>query len=400
MGVRITRVQWLTLLAGHLGWLLDGFDVMLYAFALLTIRTEFGLNGAQAGSLASVTLLASSFGGAVAGFLADRVGRVRVLVYSILVYSLATGLTATAHSLGAFLFFRTLVGIGLGAEWSAGSVLVSETWPASHRGKAAGLMQSGWALGYIAAALLSGWVLPRHGWRVLFVLGAAPALVTLWIRRKVPEPKIWLETRSHSTFSELFESRHLGRVAIASTLSASVLFAYWGLFTWVPAYLALPAAQGGAGLSLTKSVSWIVVMQLGAFAGYLSFGFLADRFGRRRTFAVFVLAAAALVLVYGLGTRDQTLLLVLSPLLGFFGHGYFSVFGALLSELFPTRIRATAQGFCYNSGRALSALAPLALGALVDRGGAGLALASTSAVFALGGVLIFAVPETQGDALK
>src|SRR5262245_32735281 len=176
----LTPVQWRTLWAAFLGWALDGMDVLLYAFALSAIRSEFGMSAAAAGGLASATLVASAFGGIVFGVLADRFGRVRTLIVSILTYSVFTALMATARSLPELVLWRTCVGLGLGGEWSTGSVLVSETWPAAHRGKAIGCVQSGWAIGYILAAVCAALVLPRFGWRALFVVGILPALVTLW----------------------------------------------------------------------------------------------------------------------------------------------------------------------------------------------------------------------------
>ncbi|MCU0292242.1 MAG: MFS transporter, partial [Thermoanaerobaculaceae bacterium] len=354
---QVTSTQWRVLAAAMAGWMLDAMDVMLYAFALPSIRTEFGLTGAQAGALASVTLLASAFGGIAFGVLADRIGRARALQLSILSYSVFTALTATAHSLPELVLWRTLVGLGLGGEWAAGSVLVAESWPAAHRGKAIGLMQSGWALGYILAALLTSAVLPRHGWRLLFALGLLPALLVGWIRRSVPEPSGFRAARPGALpWRELLRPPLLDRAAIATLLTTIVLFAYWGLFTWVPAYLSSPVDSGGAGLSIVRSSAFIIPMQLGAWAGYVLFGVMADRWGRRPTFTAFVLAAAAVVPVYGQLARHPTLLLALGPLLGFAGHGYFSLFGAMLAELFPGRIRGTAQGLCYNLGRAVSAL--------------------------------------------
>ncbi|MBK9963381.1 MAG: MFS transporter [Holophagales bacterium] len=181
------------LFAATSGWMLDAMDVMLYAFALTAIRAEFGLDGAQAGLLASVTLVASAVGGIGAGILADRFGRARILVLSILAYALFTGATATSRTVAELALWRALVGLGLGAEWSAGSVLVAETWPSAHRGKAIGLMQSGWAIGYVLAALLAAAVIPRFGWRPLFLLGVLPALLAVWVRWRVPEPAIWKE---------------------------------------------------------------------------------------------------------------------------------------------------------------------------------------------------------------
>ena len=395
------REHWRVLVAAQLGWMLDAMDVMLYAIALTAIRDEFHLSGAAAGALASVTLLASAGGGAGAGWLADRYGRTRVLIGSILVYSVFTGLTATAGTVAELALWRTLVGLGLGAEWSAGSVLVAETWPAEHRGKAIGFMQAGWAVGYILAALLAAAILPRWGWRPLFAAGVLPALLTFWIRRAVPEPEIWRRQARHApALGEIFGPPMLRRTLLATQLCAVLLFAYWGLFTWIPAYLASPVAQGGAGLGIVKSSAWIVPMQVGAFLGYTLFGVMADRWGRRPVFLFFVLGAGALVPVYGAGNRSEALLAALGPLVGFFGHGYFSVFGALLAELFPSRVRGTAQGFCYNTGRAASALAPAAIGAIAAYWGIGGALAITAVFFVAAGALMFTLPETRGAELE
>lgn len=402
----ISSRQWKTLLAAQLGWMLDGMDVMLYAFALTAIRKEFGLSSAEGGALASVTLVASAFGGILFGILADRIGRSRALIYSILTYSVFTAMTASSGTIAELVLWRTLVGLGLGGEWSAGSVLVSETWPAEHRGKAIGFMQSGWAIGYILAALLSALIIPSLGWRVLFVVGILPALLTVWIRRNVPEPEIWVSRERKSRFEilplirEIFRGPLAKRTLIATFTTTSVLFAYWGLFTWIPTFLSTPEDLGGAGLTIVRSSEWIIPMQLGAFLGYVFFGFLADRFGRKPTFIVFLVAATLLVPLYGQLGRNDTLLLLLGPFLGFFGHGYFSVFGSLLAELFPTRIRASAQGLAYNTGRAFSALAPFTIGALADVYGIGSALALTSAFFLAGAALITLLPETRGSQLE
>jgi len=374
-------------------------DVMLYAFALTAIRDEFHLSSAAAGAMASATLLASAFGGILFGALADRIGRGRALVYAILIYSGFTGLTATATGVTALLVWRTLVGTGMGGVWSAGSVLVAESWPAEHRGKAAGLMQSGWAIGYILAALLAAAVMPRWGWRPLFVAGVAPALLAVWILARVEEPQRVAATQRHGDAESLWTRVTLTRMGLATSVTSCVLFAYWGLFTWIPSYLSSPMSRGGAGMSIVQSTTWIVPMQVGAFFGYTLFGFLADRFGRRPVFLTFVLGAAILAPIYGQWGRHPAALMLLGPLIGFFGHGYFSVFGAMLAELFPTPIRATAQGLCYNVGRGASALAPFTIGALADRFGIGSALAFTSVFFAAGGALIFLLPETRGEKL-
>ena len=391
------------LVAATAGWMLDAMDVMLYAFALSAIRSEFGLTSGQAGALASVTLVAAAVGGIGAGALADRYGRARILRVAVLTYSIFTALTATATNVWQLVLWRALLGLGMGGEWSAGSVLVAETWRPEHRGKAVGVMQSGWAVGYIIAAALAAVILPRFGWRPLFLIGVLPALLALWIRRNVSEPERWSPATGGSwveNFRAVFGPGLLARTLTATFIATLLLFAYWGLFTWVPTFLAAPVEQGGAGMGVVRSTGWIVPMQLGALAGYLSFGFLADRFGRRPVFLLFVLSSAVIVPVYGAAARDATLLMLLGPLVGFFGHGYFSVFGAMLAELYPTRLRATAQGFCYNAGRAVSALAPAAIGAIADARGLGGALGFTAMFYVAAGLLIFRLPETRGRELE
>ncbi|MEO8276336.1 MAG: MFS transporter [Thermoanaerobaculia bacterium] len=387
------------LTAAFAGWTLDAMDFVLYLLAIPLLRKEFALDARQAGLLASAALLSSALGGVVFGRIADRIGRARTLSFTILVYSFASLGSATAQSIGQLLFWRTVLGLGLGGEWSAGSVLVAENVPAAHRGKAIGLMQSGWAVGYQLATVAAGFVLPRFGWRALFALGVAPALVVVWIRRRLQEAPIQRAAVPPVPFSALLRPPLAGRTLVATALAAAVMFGYWGLFTWMPSFLAAPTAQGGAGLGLVRSTGWIVPMQIGAFFGYLSFGYAADRFGRRASFAVYLVAAAALVVAYGALVREPWILLVLGPFLGFFGHGYFSLFGAQLAELFPAAIRATAQGFCYNSGRALSAFAPATIGALADRRGLASALAATAVFFLLGAALVGLLPETRGVEL-
>ncbi len=401
----INSVQWKALFAAQAGWMLDAMDIMFYAFALVSIQKEFGLTSAEAGGLASLTLIASAIGGIFFGVVADRIGRVHALMFSILSYSVFTALTATAQTVWMLILWRTLVGLGMGGEWSAGSVLVSEIMPSEHRGKAIGFMQAGWAIGYIFAAIIAALVLPVLGWRVLFLVGIIPAFLTLWIRRNIPEPEIWKNktnktVKPTSSILTIFKPPLVKKTLIATLITTSVLFAYWGLFTWMPSFLSKDISQGGAGLGIVKSSTWIIPMQIGAFFGYLSFGFFADRFGRRPVFFVFLVFAAILVIVYGQLARHEIILLLLGPFIGFFGHGYFSVFGAMLSELFPTHIRGTAQGLTYNLGRAFSALAPFTVGALADIYGIGSALAVTAFFFLLGAGFIYLLPETKGQSLE
>jgi MFS family permease len=385
-----------------LGFALDALDVMLYVFALQSLRREFGWTNAQAGLVNSAMLVAAAVGGVAAGILSDRIGRRRTLIYTILLYSFASAGAAFSRGLGDLLFWRVLVGLGLGGEWSAGATLVAESWPAEHRGKAASVMQSGWALGYMAAAVISTVVLPRFGWRALFLVGVLPALITLWIRRHVNEPEIWLRSRLavRPALATLFRAPLARRTLAATACASAVLLGYWGLFTWLPAFLGASRAEGGAALDTGAIGRFLLIAQAGAFFGYLSFGLIADRVGRRPAFAIFTLSAAALIPVYGSlpmwsGEAAAPWLLALGPLIGFFGAGYFSLFGSMLAELFPTGLRGTAQGFTYNAGRVLSAAAPYTVGAIADEAGVGTALALNAGFFVAAAVLVFTLPETK-----
>ena len=386
----LTEPRWLALWAAMAGYMLDAMDALLYVFAIQTLRTEFGMSNAVAGLASSATLVFSACGGVLAGILSDRVGRRKTLIWTILTYSLASAGTATAHSIGELMFWRALVGLGLGGEWSAGATLVAEWWPAKNRGKAMGLMQSGWAIGYVLAAAAAAIILPRWGWRALFLVGVLPALLTAWIQRYVQEPPAWIESAGPARWTFLFRPP-LARITLLTTsLSTAVLFG--------------ALASGGAGLDIVHTTTWIIVMQIGTFCGYLVFGWLADRLGRRPAFAIYVVAAALLTPFYGsvprwAGNSSGMWLLIIGPFIGFFGTGYFSLFGAMLAELYPTPIRGAGQGFAYNFGRGLSALAPFAVGAIADRSGLGLALGLNSAFFLTGAVLVYLLPETKNAEL-
>ena len=391
----ITRRQWITLFSAQAGYMLDAMDVLLFVLTINVLRDVFHLSAAQAGLVSSFTLAFSAAGGIVFGILSDRIGRARSLIFSILIFSLASAGTAASWNLASLLFWRAVIGIGLGAEWSTGAVLVAETWPPEHRAKAVGIMQSGWALGYMLAAGMTAVILPRFGWRALFLAGLFPALLALLIRRHVREPEIWQRTaHNRSAPREIFQGILRRRTILASLLASTVLFAYWGLFTWIPGFLSASIEKGGAGLTVVKSSGFVVPMQMGAFAGYVMFGWLADKIGRRPAFVLYVIAAAILTPIYG-ATRDEHTLLALGPAIGFTGTGFFSMFGAMLSELYPTGVRGAGLGFVYNIGRGCSALAPWTVGFFADHYGIGTSLALNSAFFALGAILVFTLPETK-----
>jgi MFS family permease len=388
--------------AASLGWMLDSFDVMLYAIVLAALIEDPALHMTTtiAGALGSVTLLSAAAGGMAFGVIADRIGRKRALMAAILIYSIFTAACGFAQSVAQLAVFRVLLGLGMGGEWATGAALVSETFPARHRGKALAFVQSAWAIGYGLAALVNVIVMPRWGWRGVFFVGVLPALFTLWIRRRVEEPPMWRSASQtdRGRLRMLFEP-HVASITIAIMLMNSwCLFAWWGLNLWVPAYLRLSPAQGGIGLSSSMMSNFVIAMQVGMWFGYVTFGFMADAVGRKRTYVTYLVVAAFLLPVYGM-LRQPAALLVLGPFVAFFGTGYFSGLGALIAEIYPTAVRATAAGIGYNFGRIASAAAPYTVGALAATRGFGVAFAVAGAAFLLAAVMWIWIPETRNREL-
>src|SRR5579871_3760879 len=300
----VPRGQRRTLIAAGLGWMLDAFDVMLYALVLAHIMRDLAMSKGTAGLLNTLTLLASGIGGVLFGFIADRIGRKRALMITILVYSVfsfASGLSTTILMLACF---RFVLGLGMGGEWNTGATLVAETWPTELRARALAIVQSSWAIGYALAALVAGIVLRSYNWRAVFFVGILPALVTLWIRKDVPESPMWQEHRrltdsaqaSQESFGRLFSPQYSRRTFALLFANLFGLFGWWGLFTWIPPYLSLPVSQGGRGFGVMSTTGLLVFLNLaGMFPGYLTFGWVADRLGRRRAFVIYTFLAALIV---------------------------------------------------------------------------------------------------------
>jgi len=391
------------LIASALGWMLDSFDVMLYALVLTSIMPDLKISREMAGLLQSVTLLAAAAGGLWFGWIADRFGRTRALMGSVLLYSVFTAAFGLAQTATQLAIFRVLLGIGMGGEWASGAALVCETWPAEHRGKALGFMQSAWAIGFGLAAAVNAVVLPRWGWRAVFFVGILPAFVTLWIRHNVSEPAMWRSTRggsaaSRGRYRNIFAGPLLGLTAAVTIMNAFTLFAWWGFNLWVPGYLSLPVASGGMGLSTATMSGFVIAMQVGMWFGYVTFGFVSDGLGRKRTYVGYLVIAALLIAAYAT-IRVPWGLLLLGPFVAFFGTGYFSGFGAVTAEIYPTAIRARAQGFTYNMGRIASAAAPWTVGTLAQTHGFRLALLMTSVALVLAAITWTWIPETRGRQL-
>ncbi len=380
-----TTQQKRALLTTSLGWMLDSMDMMLFSLVLADLVRDLHMSEAMAGLLMSLSLISAAIGGIFFGWLADKIGRTHALIASMLIYSVFTACCGLAHTVLQLGIFRFLLGLGIGGEWAAGGALVAETWPDEHRGKAIGIAQASWAVGYALGAAMTALILPHFGWRAVFFAGVLPALVTIWIRKAVKEPEIWQQKAATLPLASIFRGK-LGRAALITTaMNAASLFAWWGLFTWIPRFLSLPAAQGGRGLSIVQASSWTIFMQIGTFSGYLAFGYLADYFGRKRTYIAFLIIAAVLVPIYAHAPGARTLLL-LGPVVGFFGTGFFSGFTIIASEAFPTAVRGTAMGVVYNIGRFLGAAAPYIIGYISEVSGIVFALSSISVAFLLAAV--------------
>jgi MFS family permease len=421
-----------TLLAAALGWALDAFDAMLYALVLALLMRDLGMSKTTAGLLGTLTLLASGLGGVLFGFLADRIGRKQALMASILTYSVCSFASGLATSIGKLAAARFVLGLGMGGEWNTGATLVAESWPTEFRAKAISLVQSSWALGFAAAALVAGPVAQRFGWRAVFFVGILPAMLTLWIRRGVPESAMW-EGQKLRQQAETIRGSGRGDGAggacnsvlsssglISAETSALVIFrppyvrhtfalllfnfcgmfAWWGLFTWLPPYLSLPVAQGGRGFSVMGATTLLVVLNLlGIFPGYASFGWAADRLGRRKAFLFYSLTAAFLIPLYA-AARSPAVLMMLGTAVAFFGTGIFSGSGIIGSEIFPTSVRARALGFTYNGARTMSSVAPLVIGRVGQMKGLSWAFYLCAAGYLLAALMTTQLPETRGKNLE
>lgn len=398
-----TPAQRRTLLAAGLGWMLDAFDVMLYSIVLATLIRAFGMSKSTAGLLNTLTLVASAIGSFAFGILADRFGRRRMLSLSILTYSLFTFACGFSSTITMLAVFRFLLGLGMGGEWNSGATLVAETWPGAWRGRAIGIVQSSWAIGYALAAIVANVVLAHLNWRWVFFVGVGPAILTLWIQHDVPEPLLWTQRiREHpasAAGNRALWHTAMPRLLALLSMNTFGMFAWWGLFTWIPAYLALPASRGGRDFSALGFTAFLTVLNLGGMLpGYLLFGVFADKFGRKRTVVVYLALAALCVPAFALA-RQPAFILLTGSVTAFFGTGFFTGSGILGSELFPTAIRATALGVSYNGARGISAIAPLLIGAIGEAHGLSWGFAACAVAFALAAISALWVPETRGTEI-
>jgi MFS family permease len=388
------------------GWALDGMDFMIYPLVIGTIIKLWSVDPGTAGLAGTVTLLSSAIGGWLGGYLADRIGRVRTLQFTILWFSFFSLVCAFVQSFDQLLIARAVLGLGFGGEWAAGAVLMGEAIRAQYRGRAVGSVQSGWAVGWglavLAQAILFSYFPAEIAWRWMFAVGALPALLVFYLRRYVTEPEIAAATRAKLTLAgnqpplwEIFSGPILKTTILASLMATGCQGGYYAVTFWVPQFLTKERH-----LTIVGSTGYLAALIIGSFIGYLVGAWLADRIGRRNLFLIFSLGAIAVVLLYTQLPLTNEILWVLGFPLGFFASGYFSGMGAFLTELYPTRLRGSGQGFCYNFGRGIGALFPFLVGALSTS----TTLANAIAIFAVAayGVFFlaaFALPETRGRVL-
>jgi MFS family permease len=388
------------------GWTLDGMDFMIYPLVIGTIITLWKVDPGSAGLAGTVTLLASAVGGWLGGYLADRIGRVRTLQLTILWFSFFSLVCAFVQNFDQLLIARALLGLGFGGEWAAGAVLMGEAIRAQYRGRAVGSVQSGWAVGWGLAALtqaiMFSYFPPDVAWRWMFAVGALPALMVFYLRRYVTEPEIAAAT--HARQSSTGERPALGEIFSGSVLKTTVMASlmimgcqggYYAITFWVPRFLTVERK-----LSVVTSTGYLSMLIVGSFVGYLVGAWLADLIGRRKLFLYFSIGAIAIVVLYTQLQLTNEVLWVLGFPLGFFASGHFSGIGAFLTELYPTRLRGSGQGFCYNFGRGIGALFPFLVGWLSTS----TTLANAIAIFAVMAYCLFfmaafALPETRGRVL-
>jgi MFS family permease len=388
------------------GWALDAMDVQIYSFVIPTLIATWGITRGQAGVLGTAALLVSAVGGWIAGFVADRFGRVRTLQIAILWFAVFSFLSGLAQNFAQLFAARALLGLGFGGEWAAGAVLLGEVIRAQHRGKALGVMQAGWAVGWGAAALLYAlffsWLPPETAWRVLFFVGIAPALLVFFVRRYVEEPAVYVESRiqlaargDRPSFLEIFRPPLLRITVLGGLMGTGAQGGYYAVTTWLPTFL-----RTERHLSILNSAGYLAVSIAGSFCGYLAGGVLADRIGRRLTFLVFALGAGAIAVTYTMVPFGNGAMLVLGFPLGFFASGVFSAMGPFFTEHFPTRVRGVGQGFAYNVGRATGALFPTLVGVLSARMALGQAIGLFAALaYATMALAAFLLSETRGKVL-
>lgn len=394
-----TPYQKRTLFASTVGYALDGMDMMILGVCFSLISTTFNLSNTDLGTLTSVTLLGAVLGGILFGILADKYGRVRVFSWTILIFSLFTGLCAIAPNYESFLIFRFLSGLGLGGEFGIGMTLVSESWPKNKRSRATAIVALGFQAGIILATLTVNFIGEFYGWRWAFAVGVLPALFVAWTRNGLKEPEIWQNLKDQNknkiAINKLFSSPKTTATTIGLTIACAVQnFGFYGLMVWMPNMIASELK-----LEFKNTMFWTISTTIGMSLGILIFGWLCDKFGRRPSYIVFLLISTISIWFYFQQT-NMTILIIFGSVIGFFVNGMMGGYGALLAEHYPTDARSSAENIIFNTGRGIAGVSQVLIAYLATIYSISYALALLSAAYLLSAAaFVFLIPETKGKAL-
>jgi len=392
------------LLMSWAGWVFDFYDLILYTFLLIPIGRELHFSNIMLSYVLGASLAATAAGGIIFGILSDRVGRKRVLQWTIVTYSVGTMLSGLAPNFTTLLIFRIITGFGVGGEWATGQTYIAETFPPKVRGRYGAFMQTGAPIGIALASIIGGFVAPVIGWRACFIISGLPALTVIAIRRRLPESDMWLERKAaqgHQNhgggFRKLFARKYRGLFFQSLVLTVFDMSAYWFTYSWLPGYLNMERH-----FSISQSAIWLIVTQAGGFLGYLTFGFFADRFGRRPAYSVYSVAMAIglsmITVLWGVIAAYPPAILGFMFLVGF-GTGMFSGYGPLFSEIFPTEIRNTAMGSAFNIARGVQFFTPVIIAVIAEKWGLGGGIFLAAFFALLTGAWIWTFPETKGSRL-
>lgn len=376
------------------GFLLENMDVMFLSFSLSEIIAQMHISSAAGGWIGTFTNLGMFFGGALFGLLGDRIGRVKTFSYTIFLFAIATGLTYFAHNITALYALRFLAGIGAGGEYGVGIALIAENFQANQIGRASSVAAVGGQIGSIVAALLAAWIIPAYGWNTLFLFGVVPVVLTYFVRRHVKESDEFLaahkkakETSEKISFSRLFETPRLALQTLGLMLMTIVQIAgYFGLMNWLPSIV-----QQKQGLSVSGSSYWMIATIIGMSIGMMVFGTIMDKIGPRWAFGIFLLGSAVVVFAI-VNVTSYWAMLLAGALTGFFSNGMFGGYGAVISQLYPTEIRSTANNLIMNTGRAIGGFSSVIIGALMDHYNLYVVMGFLSALYILSFLVMISLP--------
>ncbi len=424
----LSRAHWRIVIVCGLGWLFDAMDAGIISFVLAVLFQKWQLTPGQIGQIGSIGLIGMFAGALLSGMIADRIGRRYLFQATLLVFSIATGLCSLAVGYASLMVLRFLVGFGLGGELPVASTLVTEFSPAKHRGRLLVVLESFWAFGWAAAAIVSFLIIPRfeNGWKLAFFIGFLPAFYVFYLRRTIPEsPRYllaagkpeealqavrWLEKESgvaaadvstalegtpvKKGWADIWKGRYVRRTIMLWVLWFAMVYSYYGIFTWLPTLLVK------SGHQMIKSFEYVLIITIAQIPGYFSAAILVDRIGRKLTLVPYLIGCAISAFLFG--RADSTAeILIYGCLISFFNLGAWGVVYTYTPELYPTDMRATGAGSAAAFGRIGGILAPIVVGMILERGGQQLVFAQFGAVVILGALAVAILgEETKQKSLE